>query len=76
MVQLHQTFTDASGMTGMQPVSRLEVPAGATVTFAPGGYHLMFMDVTGTIAVGSTVQIDLQFEKAGTISVQAAVKQG
>lgn len=75
-VQIHETSTDASGMTGMHPVARVEIPAGATVTFQPGGYHLMFMELSGTIEVGKTVQIDLTFEKAGKITVQAEVRQG
>jgi copper(I)-binding protein len=75
-VQVHETSTDASGMTGMHPVSRVEVPAGATVAFQPGGFHLMFMEVTGTIEAGGSVQIELTFEKAGKITVQAEVKQG
>lgn len=76
MVELHETSTDASGMTGMHPISRLEVPAGATVTLQPGGYHLMFMSVTGTVEVGAKVRIELTFEKAGTITVEAEVRQG
>jgi copper(I)-binding protein len=75
-VETHETTTDASGMTGMHPVSRIEIPAGATVSLQPGGYHLMFMGVTGTIEVGGKVQIDLTFEKAGKITVQAEVRQG
>jgi copper(I)-binding protein len=75
-VQVHETTTDASGMTGMHPVGRVDVAAGATVAFQPGGFHLMFMGVTGTIVAGGTVQIDLTFEKAGKITVQAEVKQG
>ena len=75
-VEMHETTTDASGMTGMHPVSRIEVPAGAAVSLQPGGYHLMFMGVSGKIEVGGKVQIDLTFEKAGKISVQAEVKQG
>jgi copper(I)-binding protein len=75
-VEVHETTTDASGMTGMHPVARIEVPAAGTVTLQPGGYHLMFMQVSGTIEVGGTVQIDLTFEKAGKITVQAEVKQG
>lgn len=75
-VEIHETTTDASGMTGMHPVSRIEVATGATVSLQPGGYHLMFMGVTGTIEVGGKVRIDLTFEKAGKITVQAEVKQG
>ena len=75
-VTIHETSTGASGMAGMHPVPRLDVPAGGTVTFEPGGYHLMLMDLTGTLAAGDTVRIDLVFERAGTISVQAQVRQG
>lgn len=75
-VMLHQTTTDSAGMTGMQMVDRLAVPAGATVKLEPGGYHLMLEDITGTLTVGGKVQLDLTFEKAGKISVQADVKQG
>lgn len=75
-VEVHETTMDSSGMTGMHPISRLDIPAGGTVTLQPGGYHLMFMEVTGTIAVGSTVQIELTFENAGVITVQAEVRQG
>lgn len=75
-VEVHETSMDSSGMTGMHPISRLEVPAGATVTLQPGGYHLMFMNVTGTVEVGAKVKIELTFEKAGTITVEAEVRQG
>lgn len=77
MVEIHETTTDASGMTGMHPIGRLEVPAGATVELMAGGYHLMFMQVTaGAIEVGMTIEIELTFEKAGVITVQAEVRAG
>jgi len=75
-VELHETSMDSSGMTGMHPIGRLEVPAGGTVTLQPGGYHLMFMELTGTITVGGSVEIRLTFEKAGVVTVQAEVRQG
>lgn len=75
MVEIHETTTDASGMTGMHPIERLEIPAGGTVELRAGGYHLMFMQVTaGAIEVGKTVEIELTFEKAGVITVQAEVR--
>jgi periplasmic copper chaperone A len=77
MVEVHETTTDASGMTGMHPIERLEIPAGETVTLQPGGYHLMLMDVmAGAIEVGKTVELHLTFEKAGEIVVQAEVRSG
>lgn len=77
MVELHETSTDASGMTGMHPVGRLEIPAGETVTLVPGGYHLMLMGVAeGAIEVGKAVELRLTFEGVGEIVVQAEVRAG
>jgi copper(I)-binding protein len=75
-VELHQSTTDASGMTSMTPVERLEIPAGGTVELKPGGYHLMMMGLTSQLAVGSKVDLELVFEKAGKVTVTAEVKQG
>jgi hypothetical protein len=76
MVQVHEVSTDASGMTGMHPIDRLDIPAGATVTLEPGGYHLMIMGVKSELAVGGTLQLELVFEHAGKVVVQAEIRQG
>jgi len=75
-VELHETSMDSSGMTGMHPIDRLEVPAGGTVRLEPGGYHLMLMDVGDEVQVGGTVELRLEFEKAGIVVVQAEVREG
>jgi copper(I)-binding protein len=75
-VEVHETMAGASGMTGMRPVGRIDVAAGATVKLEPGGYHLMLMGVTGPLTVGQQVEITLTFEKAGKVSVQAEVRAG
>lgn len=75
-VQIHETMAGMSGMTGMQPVDRIEIPAGGTVRLEPGGYHLMLMDLTEMPAVGSTVELTLTFETAGDVVVQAEVRAG
>ncbi len=74
MVTLHQTTTDASGMTGMSPVDAIHVPAGGQVTLQPGGFHLMIDGLTAK--AGDRVELRLQFEHAGTITVQAEVRAG
>lgn len=76
MVQVHEVSTDASGMTGMHPIDRLDIPAGTSVTLKPGGYHLMVMGVKSELAIGGSVELDLVFEHAGKIVVQAEIKQG
>jgi periplasmic copper chaperone A len=75
-VELHQTSTDTTGMTGMHPVARLDVPAGGTVKLEPGGYHLMIMGLAKPLEAGSSLELDLVFEHAGKVVVQAEVRQG
>jgi periplasmic copper chaperone A len=76
MVELHETATDGSGMTGMQPVARLDIPAGASVELKPGGHHLMLMGLAGELTVGETIELDLVFEHAGKVVVMAEIQQG
>jgi copper(I)-binding protein len=73
--QIHETSMDSSGMAGMHEIDRLEIAAGATIELAPGGYHLMLMEPKG-MAVGDTIELKLQFEHAGTVVVQAEVREG
>jgi copper(I)-binding protein len=61
-------------MMGMEPVARLEIPAGGTVQLAPGGYHIMLIGLTKDLNVGDTVQVTLKFEKAGDVTVTAQVR--
>jgi copper(I)-binding protein len=73
-VEIHETTAGASGMTGMQPVDALELPAGATVTLEPGGYHLMLIDLTADLEVGQEIELTLDFETAPDLTVTAEVR--
>lgn len=75
-IEIHETTADASGMTAMHPVERIDIAAGATVRLEPGGYHLMLMELVEPVEVGDTVEITLTFETAGEVVVQAAVRAG
>jgi copper(I)-binding protein len=61
-------------MMGMVPVSRIEVPAGGSVELKPGGYHLMLLSLVADLKVGDKIELTLQFEKAGKITVTAEVR--
>ena len=75
-VEIHETSADASGMMAMHPVHAIAVPAGSSVALEPGGYHLMLMDLTGELEPGSSVELKLEFESAGPVTVQAQVRGG
>jgi len=76
MVELHEATTDAQGMMGMHPIDRLDIAAGETVELKPGGYHLMLTGLTRELAVGGTLPLELVFEHAGKMIVQAEIRQG
>jgi len=64
-----------SGMMGMQPVKRLEIPAGGTVELKPGSYHIMLIGLKQDLKVGDSIEITLTFEKVGEIKVTATVRE-
>lgn len=75
MVELHKTQTDASGNSSMMHQESVPIPAGEKVSFEPGGLHVMLMKLKKDLKPGETLPVTLQFEKAGTVTVQAAVKE-
>ena len=68
MVHMHRSM-ESGGVSTMAPAERIEVKPGATVHFAPGGYHLMLMNRLKPLQVGQEVPIRLEF--ASGDSVQA-----
>jgi len=59
----------------MRPVSGgLTIPPGQSVALAPGGYHLMLMNLQAPLKQGARVPVTLQFEKAGKIDVVLDVR--
>ncbi|GLW68509.1 hypothetical protein Kpho02_08080 [Kitasatospora phosalacinea] len=60
--------------TSMEPVDRMDVPAGGTLDLSRGGAHLMIMDWTAQPALGDELELDLQFARAGRVVVKVPVK--
>lgn len=73
MAMLHTSETDATGVTRMIDVGAVEVPAGATVAFAPGGLHVMFMGLSAPMAEGVLLPGTLVFDHAGKVPVEFMV---
>ena len=68
-VEIHEMAMEDGVMKMRQLADGLVVPAGETVTLEPGGYHLMFMDLTQTFDEGDSVETTLMFEQAGVVTV-------
>ena len=71
--EIHEMAVDDKGVMTMRPVESVDLPAGGEVELKPGGYHIMFMELTGAKKKGERFAGSLTFEKAGTIEVEFAV---
>lgn len=71
---VHATSIEG-GIARMRPVEGgLEIKPGRTVKLAPGGYHLMFLDLKGPFVDGEMVEGTLHFQKAGNVPVEFEVQ--
>jgi copper(I)-binding protein len=71
--QIHEMKMEGDVMKMNELPDGLAIPAGESVSLAPGGYHLMFMGLTGPFVEGQSIAVTLTFEKAGTVEVQLPV---
>lgn len=73
-VEIHQTRMDGSVMRMRLLTDGLPIPAGQTVTLAPGGSHLMFIDPVRHATAGERLDAVLVFRDAGRLPVSFAVR--
>ncbi|MBI1238899.1 MAG: copper chaperone PCu(A)C [Alphaproteobacteria bacterium] len=73
-VELHTMSMD-EGVMKMRAVEGFEIAPGETLTLAPGGNHLMLMDLAGPLVEGASVPATLTFEKAGTVDVELMIEK-
>lgn len=73
-VELHE-MANENGVMKMRPLAEgIALPAGATVTLAPGGLHVMFLGLAGPFVEGERFPATLVFEKAGRLEVEFKVE--
>ncbi|HVY19896.1 MAG TPA: copper chaperone PCu(A)C [Bauldia sp.] len=73
MSDIHVMETKDGVMTMHGLEGGLPIPAGGTVTLAPGGFHIMFIGLTGALKQGDTLPVTLTFAKAGKVDVALPV---
>ena len=71
-VMVHQSSM-SGGMASMKMVTTVPVPAGGSVTFAPGGYHLMFIGLTQPLKVGDSLPATLTFASGARVKAAFVV---
>lgn len=72
MAMLHKT-AKIGGTVRMMMVDNVAVPAGGTLRFEPGGYHVMCMN-PNKLKPGTSVKVTLTFADGTSLTTNFAVK--
>lgn len=73
-VEIHEMSMQGQIMKMRKLDAGLAIPAGQTVTLAPGGSHLMFVAPVAPFKVGDTLSVSLTFAKAGKVEISIPVQ--
>ena len=77
VAELHESMMN-DGVVSMSPVAAagIEVPAGGQAMLEVGGLHVMCVDKQADFAARETFDLSLEFDNAGTILVEAEIREG
>ena len=64
------------GMMKMLPVPFVDIPSGGDKKLKPGSYHIMLIKLNRIPKKGYKYDLILHFKRAGTVKVNAEVKDG
>jgi copper(I)-binding protein len=73
-IEVHEMTMNNGVMTMRSLDKGLTIEPGKTVKLAPGGYHLMMLDLKSPLKQGDKVPVTLEFEKAGKVKLTLDVQ--
>lgn len=72
-IEMHQSVTQ-DGMTTMEKIDSLDVPAKEKVTFEPGGKHLMIFNINPAAIQAGKLTMTLLFSNDDRLIVDAQIR--
>ena len=72
--EVHEMAMNNGVMTMRALDKGLAIEPGKSVKLAPGGYHLMLMDLKSPLKQGDKLPVTLEFEKAGKVKLSFDVQ--
>ena len=73
-VEMHESVEENGVMT-MKPINSVDIPAKGTVTFAPGGKHLMLWGVNDTAISRGNMQLTFLLDNGDRLLVDAVIRK-
>lgn len=66
---------DMGAMSMREMESGLALTGGDTVSFAPGGYHVMLIDLVAPLEEGESFEVTLDFANADDLTIESTVSE-
>lgn len=73
--EIHLSKMDTAGTITMKRQELVVIPAKDSVELAPGGLHIMLVNLGKDLSVGDTFPVTLEFQRAGDITIEVEIKQ-
>jgi copper(I)-binding protein len=71
-IEMHETMNMAN-MSAMRALGPVPVRDGETLSFAPGGRHLMVYDLRPDLAAGQRIDLVLRFQRGDPVTLAATL---
>ena len=72
--EIHRSFEDEAGVMRMEKQDAVILASGRSVTFEPGGLHIMFVELRRDLLLDDQVQLQLRFEKQGEVTIDVPIE--
>ncbi len=72
-VQIHG-HTMVNDVMRMRPVDGVDIPGTGEAVLAPGGFHIMLIDLKAPLFEETVIPLTLVFEKAGKVEIEAVIE--
>ena len=72
-IELHETNMEGGTMRMRRVDDGIPLPAGQTVSLAPGGLHIMLIGLVQPLNEGESFDVNLTFEQAGSVTIEVPV---
>ena len=71
---LHKTSVDKKGVAKMEHLKSIVVPGKGLLKLEPGGFHIMFKNISTKLDQSSKYAVTLVFEEQGSLDIDLILK--
>jgi len=71
--EIHRSSTNDQGVTSMAPAGEIKIAPTDTVSFEPGGLHVMLMGLQHPMIEGEAFWLTLVFSDGSEVSVEVSI---